>query len=208
MALYITQQDGFPIGLAAVDDDPLGPAVPFECLGQEALGRSQVAPLTEPEFHCVTVAVDGTVQVHPPSSDLDVSFVDVPSAGDWALAPIELLQQKWGIVNGPAMNGSVIDGDAALSHHLLQVPQAQFVSQVPADAQQDHRAIKMTAFEHRTSPDLARDVDGTQLRKSLRRSPVQTSALAALAVLRRTSQMCHEATFPNSGSNFAEGCLR
>jgi hypothetical protein len=47
------------------------------------------------------------------------------------------------------MNGCVIDGDAALSHHLLQVPEAEIVSQVPPDAEKDHRFIKMPALEHR-----------------------------------------------------------
>jgi hypothetical protein len=51
-------------------------------------------------------------------------LIDMPPAGGRALAPIELLQQKWGVVNGPAMNGRVIYGDAALSHHLLEISQA------------------------------------------------------------------------------------
>src|SRR4051794_8441899 len=49
-ALGITRQDGFAIGLAAVDDDPLGTAMPCERLAQKPLGRSQIAPLTEPEL--------------------------------------------------------------------------------------------------------------------------------------------------------------
>jgi len=33
--------------------------------------------------------------------DLDVRFVDVPPAGDRLFPPIERLQQKWRIPNGP-----------------------------------------------------------------------------------------------------------
>jgi hypothetical protein len=44
-------------------------------------------------------------------------------------------------MNGPAMDGSVIDGDAALGYHLFQVPEAKIVSQVPADAEQDHDQV-------------------------------------------------------------------
>jgi hypothetical protein len=46
------------------------------------------------------------------------------------------------------VNGGVIDGDAALGHHLLKVPQAEIVGQIPAHAEQDHRTIKMPALEH------------------------------------------------------------
>jgi hypothetical protein len=48
------------------------------------------------------------------------------------------------------MYGRVIDSDAALGHHLLQVPQAQIVGQVPPDAEQDHGSIKMPALKHAT----------------------------------------------------------
>ena len=43
----------------------------------------------------------------------------------------------------------MIDGEAPLGHHLLQVPQAQIVSQIPPHAEQDHGSIKMPALEHR-----------------------------------------------------------
>jgi hypothetical protein len=48
LAFRIAGQNGLPVGLAAVDDDPLRSAVPLECLAQKALGRSQIAPLAEP----------------------------------------------------------------------------------------------------------------------------------------------------------------
>jgi hypothetical protein len=45
------------------------------------------------------------------------------------------------------MDGGVIDADAALGHHLLKVPQAQPIGQVPAHAQQDDRPVELSAFE-------------------------------------------------------------
>jgi hypothetical protein len=64
-ALGITRQDGFPIGLAAVDDDPLGPAMPLERLAQELLGSNEVPSFAEPELNRVAVAVDSPVKVRP-----------------------------------------------------------------------------------------------------------------------------------------------
>jgi hypothetical protein len=81
----VTGQDGFPVRLTAIDDDPLGPAMPLERLAQEPLGRSQIAPLTEPELDRVAVAVDGPIKKHPASSDLDVCLINVPLAGDGSL---------------------------------------------------------------------------------------------------------------------------
>jgi hypothetical protein len=48
------------------------------------------------------------------------------------------------------MHGRVINSDAALGHHLFLAAQAQTVSQVLPDAEQDYRLIKMPAHEHAT----------------------------------------------------------
>ncbi|MBB3019130.1 hypothetical protein FHR70_002184 [Microvirga lupini] len=87
----ITGQDCLTVHLAAVDHDPLGPAVAFQCLAQKALCGREIASFAEPEFDGVAVAVDGAIDIPPLPSDLDVRFVDVPPADDRALTPIELL---------------------------------------------------------------------------------------------------------------------
>ncbi len=43
------------------------------------------------------------------------------------------------------MNGGMVDTNAALGQHFFQIAQAEIVSQVPANAQHDHRAVEMTA---------------------------------------------------------------
>jgi hypothetical protein len=75
-------------------------------------------------------------------------LVDVPLAGDNPLACIEALQKFGRVPDNLSVNGRVIDLDAALSHQLFKVPQAEIVGQVPPDAEQDYRAIKMPALEH------------------------------------------------------------
>src|SRR5690606_33779098 len=72
------------------------------------------------------------------------------------------------------MNGRVINGDAALIHHLLKIPQAEIVSQIPPDAQQDHRAIEITAFEHQAPPERAGGVGRTELPEGLQQ--IQTAS--------------------------------
>ena len=117
----IAGQDGLAVRLAAVDHNPLRSAMPLKSLAQEPLGSGEIAPLAEPELDRVAIAVDRPVQLPPPPADLDVCLINMPFAGDWALAPIELFQQERGIVNRPAMNDRVINRDAALGHHLLEI---------------------------------------------------------------------------------------
>ncbi len=124
--------------------------MPFEGLAQKPFGRGQIASFTEPEFNGVAMAVDGAIEIPPLSTNFDACLVHVPIASDRTLASIELLQQEGRIVDGPAMDRGMIDKDAALGHHLFHIPQAQAVSQIPSDAQQDHRAIEMPAPEHAT----------------------------------------------------------
>lgn len=50
-------------------------------------------------------------------------------------------------MNDPAMDRRVINIDAALGHHLFEIPQTEAVSQIPAHAQQDHRAVKMVVLQ-------------------------------------------------------------
>jgi hypothetical protein len=59
----VTGHNGFAVGLATVDDDPLGSAMPLKSLAQELLGGSQIAPLAEPELDRVAVVVDGAVEI-------------------------------------------------------------------------------------------------------------------------------------------------
>ena len=65
---------------------------------EEALRRCRVAVLAEMELNRISEAVDGSVQIHPLTTDLDIGLVDVPLAGDGALAVMETLLQlgeKW-----------------------------------------------------------------------------------------------------------------
>jgi hypothetical protein len=49
----------------------------------------------------------------------------------------------------------MVEGDTALGHHLLKIPQAEIVSQIPPGAEQDHGLIELPALEHLASPSPA-----------------------------------------------------
>jgi hypothetical protein len=106
--------------------------------------------------------------IHPPPKHFDVRLVHVPPPGDSSLALIEPLKQFGRVSHNPSVNGRVIDRDAALGHHLFQVPEAQIVGQIPADTQKDHRAVEIAAFEHQKPPELIGGIDRTKLLMGLR----------------------------------------
>jgi hypothetical protein len=66
-------------------------------------------------------AVDCSVKIRPTPADLDVCLVGVPLADDNSLASVEALWQLGRVLDSPSVNGCVIDGDAALCHHLFQI---------------------------------------------------------------------------------------
>jgi hypothetical protein len=146
----ITGQDGFSVSLTTIDHDPLGPAMTFECLAQKPFGCSEVAPLAEPELDRITNAVNRAVKISPLPTNLYVGFVDVPLGSDSSLAGVEAIQKFRRVADNPPVYGRMIDGDAAFSHHLFEVPEAEIVGQIPPDAEQDHGSIKMPALEHAT----------------------------------------------------------
>ena len=108
--------------------------------------------LAEMEFDRVADAVDGSVEIHPSSADLDVGFIDMPFSGDGALAPIETLQKQRREMNDPAVDCRMIDADAALGHHFPEITQAQSVRQIPTNAKQNDGLVEMAAFKHQDLP--------------------------------------------------------
>jgi hypothetical protein len=118
--------------------------------------QSATAPKLRQSQHCTPKHSVG--QVHPPASDFDVGLIDMPFWINHPLETAEQLQQFRRVTDGLPVNGRVINGDAVLDHHLLQVTQVQAVSQVPSDAQQDYRAVEMAAFEHDAPSEPARGV--------------------------------------------------
>ena len=80
--------------------------------------------------------VDRAVKILPLASNLDVGRVHAPAQPDGALAPTKHQRQHRQHLDRPPVNRRVVDGDAALSHHLLKVAQAQQIRRIPAHALQ------------------------------------------------------------------------
>jgi hypothetical protein len=101
-----------------------------------------------------TVLVEGPVQVPPLAADLDVSFVDAHRAAmGFAEAAQPALDQRR-VGQDPAVQGGVVDRQAALPEQLLDVTIAQRLAQIPGDGLQDQRSLEVAAFEVALGPAL------------------------------------------------------
>ncbi len=102
----------------------------------------------EREVNGLALPIDSAVGIAPLPPDLDVRFVRSPARSDWAFLAFSggSLEFRRELLN-PAVNVGMINWYTPFRHHLLQVPIAQWVSQLPADAGQDDILFKSMALE-------------------------------------------------------------
>ncbi len=62
---HVARNDGFPVGLAAVNHNALRTTMPFNSFCEESLGCSQVPMLAKPKINGVSHAVVGPIKIHP-----------------------------------------------------------------------------------------------------------------------------------------------
>lgn len=89
----VAGNDSLQVSLTTVDDDTVGSDMTCQCFSEEPLGRRHIALLAELELDCVPDTVDGAVEIHPLSADLDISLVDMPFPRHATIASVETLQQ-------------------------------------------------------------------------------------------------------------------
>src|SRR3954453_20882737 len=114
---------------------------------EEALGRSQVARGGEQKVDRRAVLVDGPVQIAPLAADLDVGLVNANRpAVRLAKGSQPTLDQRRA-AQDPAVQGGVVDRQAALPEQLFNVAVAQGIAQIPGDSLQDQRGLEVPALK-------------------------------------------------------------
>ena len=114
---------------------------------EELAPRGDVSMRPKQEVDGVASAVDRPVQILPLTGDFDVGFIHAPAQADRALALSKRRSQDRQDLDRPAVDGGLIDEDAALGHHLLDVTKAQRIGGVPACADQHHFHGVVQPFE-------------------------------------------------------------
>jgi hypothetical protein len=114
---------------------------------EEPAGSGRVAPWGDEHVDDLAELVDGLVGVAPPSGDLQVGLVDLPAITDAVAAGPGSLGQQGREALDPAVDGDVVDLDAAFGQQLLDVAVRQREAQVPAHRQHDHIGREAEASE-------------------------------------------------------------
>jgi hypothetical protein len=71
------------------------------------------------------------------AAHLDVRLVAPPRPAHRSFVPLPALLKGFRILDSPAENRCVCNQQPTLSHHLDQIPVAQFIAELPAQAQND-----------------------------------------------------------------------
>src|SRR5574340_150137 len=119
------------------DQHPRRGALPLEELAEELLGRSSVSPGLDQDVKDVAVLVHGAPQVVAFAVDPDEHLVHMPRVTRSGPPPAQLVGVALAELGAPVADRLVGDHDAALEHHLRDVPQAQREAVVEPDAVAD-----------------------------------------------------------------------
>jgi hypothetical protein len=82
--------------------------------------------------------IDCTVDVAPAASHFHIGFVYLPAVPDRVPAGPGRLAQQRCEPHDPAVDGDVVDLDAALGEQFFDVAVGEAKAEVPADRQHDH----------------------------------------------------------------------
>src|SRR5271165_6911365 len=116
----------------AVQRDRLrGALLALHRFAEEGLGGGYVTPGAQPEVDCPPRPIDGTIEIAPLASDLDVCLVNTPRPTNCKGISAPALLELRCVVLDPSHNGGMCQRQTTLGHHLGQVSQAQFETKVP-----------------------------------------------------------------------------
>lgn len=120
------------------DQNPWYPVVGTTQGPLEEAQRGHRVPLrTQEKLHRLTLAIHGPIEIDPAAFLLNVGFIHMPAIqGGPKVAPDSPIH-FWGVGLDPPVDCRGIHLEPPLRHHLLQVPVAQGVGEIPPNAEQD-----------------------------------------------------------------------
>src|SRR5215831_8384106 len=147
--------DGRFIGRAPVDRDRLRHAVAANRLRQKPLGGLLVSVLGEEKVDRLARFIDGAIEIAPLALDFDVRLIHPPTHPHRALTPVKCLFEQRAILDGPPVDGGVIDVNAPFCHEFLNVACAQRIRHIPAHPHENDLFGEVGSLKtdrHRLSP--------------------------------------------------------
>ncbi len=145
--LHLAQRAGIALEAVGHDLPRVAGVVPAERALEEALGGLLVPLGAEQEVDGLAGAVDGAVEIAPLAVHANIGLVDVPRATAGSEVPPHALLELGGEALDPAVKGDVIDHDATVGQHPLEVAVADAKLQVPAYGPEDDLGREAEAAE-------------------------------------------------------------
>jgi len=118
----------------------------LHCAAQKRFGGIHVPVPGEKEIDRLTGFVDGSVQVHPLSVNLNVGLVHPPQSADGPSVAPPPFFEFGKVALHPPQDRCIGNSDPPIRHHDYQIPQAQFEARVPAHAQNDDLSVEVPSF--------------------------------------------------------------
>jgi hypothetical protein len=116
---------------------------------KEPLSGDYITPFAQDQekIDGVALFVDGAIEVHLLTTDLDISLIYAPGVADRPRITAPAFLKFRDITLHPPQNGRVGQDDAALGHHLDEIAGAELKRQIPPDAQDDDFLVKVPPLE-------------------------------------------------------------
>jgi hypothetical protein len=130
--------------LKAIERDLARPPrqTPRQRFAKKGLCSGDTAIWAKQKIHRLTVLIHGPIEKVPLSPDLYVGLTNAPGIIDGSGEAVPSLLELRHIANHPTMSRRMRPNNAALGHHRHEIPIAQPVGDVPADAQLDDFGIE------------------------------------------------------------------
>src|SRR5450631_837795 len=154
--LPIVVLDSGVVRAALVDVDDLGKAVVLDGAREEAPRRTTIAFGGEQEVDGVPLLINRAIPIPVLAADLEIlmyvssNLQRLPTTPKprFALPFTKGLLQHRNQLDDPAVNGGMIDEQAALLHHLFEIAQTQRVGDIPPHAHQHDVQWKALPLDH------------------------------------------------------------
>jgi len=114
----------------------------LHCMAEKGLGRIHSAISTQQEVHAPPGFVHSPIQVDPASANPYLCLAHPPGSAHWTSVSAPALLQFRHITLDPSQHRCGRERAASIRHHNPYVPQTQFETRVPANAEDDDLPIE------------------------------------------------------------------
>jgi hypothetical protein len=114
---------------------------------EEALGSTKNTFCCEQEIHRTSMLVDGPLQIAPLAPDFHIGLIDPDGATMEFSDLVQSLLGQRRIFQTPSVDGAMVNLEPSFQEHLLQIPIAERIAQIPGHCLNDQSRLQLAPFE-------------------------------------------------------------